>query len=228
MVDKYLYPGTNVFINKLNIKDGLKLEKAEYTYVSLNISAIINNPIEIKSLFDICKIHKLLFGDLYDWAGDYRTINIYKEVAVLSGLSVKYSEYKNIEKDLKTLDNKFKIIEWKDLSHKEIIDEIVKMISSLWRIHCFREGNTRTVTTFLYILMKQLNLKVNVKFIGEHAKYFRNVLVLASIDEYSEYEYLANILMDSISMKNINENKYKTIRDYEVEKYEYRNHKYDK
>ena len=58
MVDKYLYPGTNVLINKLNIKDGLKLEKAEYTYVSLNISAIINNPIEIKSLFDICKIHK--------------------------------------------------------------------------------------------------------------------------------------------------------------------------
>ena len=102
MVDKYLYPGTNVLINKLNIKDGLKLEKAEYTYVSLNISAIINNPIEIKSLFDICKIHKLLFGDLYDWAGDYRTINIYKEEPVLSGLSVKYSEYKNIEKDLKT------------------------------------------------------------------------------------------------------------------------------
>lgn len=116
-------------------------------------------------MFDICKIHKLLFGDLYDWAGDYRTINIYKEEPVLSGLSVKYSEYKNIEKDLKTLDNKFKIIEWKDLSHKKIIDEIVKMISSLLRIHCFREGNTRTVTTFLYILMKQLNLKVNVKFI---------------------------------------------------------------
>ena len=45
MVDTYLYPGTNVLINNLNIKDGLKLEKAEYTYVSLNISAIINNPI---------------------------------------------------------------------------------------------------------------------------------------------------------------------------------------
>lgn len=92
MVDKYLYPGTNVLINILDIRDGLKLEKAEYTYVSLNISAIINNPIEIKSLFDICKIHKLLFGDLYDWAGDYRTINIYKDEPVLSGLSVKYSE----------------------------------------------------------------------------------------------------------------------------------------
>ena len=34
--------------------------------------------------------------------------------------------------------------------------------------------------------------------------------------------------MDSVSMKSINENKYKTIRDYDVEKYEYRSHKYDK
>ena len=54
-----------------------------------------------------------------------------------------------------------------------------------------------------------------------------NILVLLEPNNL-QYEYLANILMDSISMKNINENKYKTIRDYEVEKYEYRNHKYDK
>ena len=46
MVDKYLYPRTNVLINKLNIKDGLKLDKAEYTYVSLNISCICQYEIE--------------------------------------------------------------------------------------------------------------------------------------------------------------------------------------
>ena len=51
-------------------------------------------------------------------------------------------------------------------------------------------------------------------------------LVMASIDEYSEFEHLKNILLDSVSMKETNENKYKTIREYEVEKYQYRNHKY--
>ena len=74
--------------------------------------------------------------------------------------------------------------------------------------------------------MKQLFLKVNVDFIGKHAKFFRNALVLASIDQYSEYEHLTNILMDSISLKVASEGKYKTIREYEVDKYEYRAHKY--
>ena len=74
--------------------------------------------------------------------------------------------------------------------------------------------------------MKQINLKVNVLFISNHAKFFRNALVMASIDEYSEFEHLKNILLDSVSMKETNENKYKTIREYEVEKYQHRNHKY--
>ena len=130
-----------------------------------------------------------------------------------NGLSVNYSEYKSIDSDLNRLDVYFKNVKWKDLSHKEIVEEIVKIISKLWKIHCFREGNTRTTTTFLYLFMKQLRLKVNIDFIGRHAKYFRNALVLASIDQYSEYEHLTNILLDSISMKEIESGKYKTIRD---------------
>lgn len=74
--------------------------------------------------------------------------------------------------------------------------------------------------------MKQLKLKVNIDFIGKHAKFFRNALVLASIDQYSEYNHLTNILMDSIYFKVENEGKYKTIKEYDVEKYEYRTHKY--
>lgn len=56
--DKYLYPNTDVLINKFNIKDSKKLDKVEYTYVSLNITYIIDNPIKINSVFDICIIHK--------------------------------------------------------------------------------------------------------------------------------------------------------------------------
>ena len=224
--DKYLYPNTDVLINKFNIKDSKKLDKVEYTYVSLNITYIIDNPIKINSVFDICIIHKILFKDIYEWAGTFRNLNIYKEEPILTGLSVKYSEYKNINRDLNSLDKRFKSTKWNELSHEDTIDEVILIISKLWKIHCFREGNTRAVTTFLYLLMKQINLKVNVLFISNHAKFFRNALVMASIDEYSEFEHLKNILLDSVSMKETNENKYKTICEYEVEKYQYRNHKY--
>ena len=44
MTDKYVYPGTKVLINKLNIKDANKLDNAEYSIVSLNINNLIRNP----------------------------------------------------------------------------------------------------------------------------------------------------------------------------------------
>ena len=226
MKDIYVYEGTAVLINKLGIKDSKELEEKEGAIVSLNVLDLISHPFAIKSVFDIKKVHKRLFDDLYEWAGQNRTINMYKEEPVLNGLSVTYADYKEIDVSLKRLDSYFVSIEWGRLSHKETIDEVVKVISRLWRIHCFREGNTRTATVFLYLFLKQLNLKVNTDFIGKHAKYFRSALVLASIDQYSEYDYLTNILMDSISMKGIEGGKYKTIRDYEVEKYQYREHKY--
>lgn len=33
-----------------------------------------------------------IFGDLYEWAGQIRTINIYKGEAVLGGVSLTYGE----------------------------------------------------------------------------------------------------------------------------------------
>ena len=226
MNDMYVYPDSPVLINKLDIKTEKELDDTENALVSLNVAHLMNHPFVIKSVFDIKKIHKLLFSDLYDWAGENRKINMYKEEPVLNGLSVTYCDYREIDHTLAKLDDDFKNVKWDALTKKETIDTIVRLISRLWRIHCFREGNTRATTTFLYLFMKQLSLKVNVDFIGKHAKFFRNALVLASIDQYSEYEHLTNILMDSISMKNLSDGKYKTIKEYEVEKYEYRGHKY--
>lgn len=226
MKDIYVYPDTYVLINKLDIRDSKKLDEKENALVALNLTSLLKTPIKIESIFDIKTIHKCLFSDLYEWAGEARKMNMYKEEPVLDGLSVNYSDYRNIDNDLKILDIAFKKVEWNKLTKKETVDTIVQLISKLWRIHSFREGNTRTVTTFLYLFMKQIKLKVNVDFIGKHAKFFRNALVLASIDQYSEYEHLTNILMDSVSLKISKTGKYKTIREYEVDKYEYRNHKY--
>lgn len=114
----------------------------------------------------------------------------------------------------------------KNSSKREQIHEMAVIIAKIWQIHAFREGNTRTICLFLYFFMKKYNLKLNIEFIGEHSKYFRNALVLASIGEYSEYEHLELILSDATSLKHIvnGEKKYQTIKDYNLEKYEYNYH----
>ncbi len=94
----------------------------------------------------------------------------------------------------------------------------------MWQVHAFREGNTRCITTFLYLFMKNIGLELNTEFINKHTKYFRNALVLASIEEYSEYNHLEEILKDASSVKIVSDDnvKYKTIRGYNLDKYKYK------
>ncbi|MBR2508045.1 MAG: Fic family protein [Bacilli bacterium] len=226
MKDPYVYEDTNVLINLANIKDQKELDNYETTLSRIAIVEILNKPIEINNINDIFLIHKRLFKEVYSWAGKPRTINIYKEEPVLSGLSVNYSDHKTINNDLNRIQKSVESINIIKLSKKELIHQIAVIIASIWQVHAFREGNTRTICLYLYFLMKKYDLKLNIDFIGEHSKFFRNALVLASIGEYSEYEHLEMILSDAVSLKKIidNEKRYQTIRDYSLEKYEYNYH----
>ena len=204
--DPYVYDDTNVLKNLANIKEQHKLDDYETTMVNLGIIKLLKSDIEIVKVNDIFLIHKILFENVYEWAGEKRVINIFKTEPILNGLSVKYSDHSKINDDLTKIQKGINSIEWKILSKNEMINKIVRIISSIWQVHSFREGNTRVVTLFLY---------------------FRNALVLASIDEYSEYNYLEEILKDSISFKIVNDElniKYQTIKGYDLDKYEYNYH----
>ena len=230
MKDPYVYEGTNVLINLANIREQNKLDDYETTMSKIAIVGLLKNPIDIISVNDIFIIHKRLFNEVYSWAGEVRTINIYKTEPVLSGLSVEYSDYKKIKSDLNIIQKEFSVFDWNNSTKKETISYLSRLISSIWKVHAFREGNTRTICLFLYLLMKKHNLKLNVDFIGEHSKYFRNALVLASIGEYNEYEHLETILTDAVSIKKIlnGETKYQTIKEYNLDKYEYNYHQMKK
>lgn len=227
MKDPYVYDGTNVLVNIPNIKEQNKLDDYETTMANLGIIKLLKEYPDLEKVNDIFLIHKLIFENVYEWAGQCRTINIFKEEPILNGLSVEYSDYKKIKQNLSEIQSKIDNINWDELSKNNMIEEIVKVISSIWQVHSFREGNTRVVTLFLYYFLKKRGFKVNREFIGKYAKYFRNSLVLASIGEYSEYNYLEEILKDSISFKIIDENyesKYQTIKGYNLEKYNYNYH----
>jgi len=107
-----------------------------------------------------------------------------------------------------------------------LANQLSLLISEVWKIDPFREGNTRTVATFTYLLLKHYGISFNFEIIPTHAKYFRNALVMTSLDESPEIHYLENMLFDSIKIKPIaiNLSKYKKIKDHEVETYEYDDH----
>ena len=227
MRDPYLYPDVDVLINKHNIKSQEELDRLEEDIVPLRMIRLRKEGLTIKSVFDIQKIHEFLFSSIFDWAGAFRKITMYKREPILNGYSVDYTPFDYIEKEMDDLEDKFTAIDWHSLNNREKINNVSKIIQELWQIHCFREGNTRTVALFLYFLLKTIGVHINIDFLGNNAKYFRNALVLASLYSASKPEYLFGIIADCTTIKNLSTNNYETIDGYEVKKYSYQNHTID-
>ena len=227
MKDPYVYKDSDVLINKANLKEKDKLDEFENRMTNLALVMLFRSDFGINDASDIFKIHKMLFENVYEWAGKPRTINIYKSEPILQGLSVEYSSYQTIEKELDEINNKYLKNNINNLNKEDFIYLFVRLISDVWRVHPFREGNTRTISAFAFLLLRQYGHTFNAELIKENAKYFRNALVMASLKEYAEYQYLQKILVDSIGEDNVvtSSDKYKKIKDYNVEDYTYVYHK---
>jgi cell filamentation protein len=75
--DPYTYEGTGVLINTFDIRDEFILEQAEKDLVAVAAASIHfqSPPYDVSYLR---QLHKSLFGVLYAWAGEFRTIDISK------------------------------------------------------------------------------------------------------------------------------------------------------
>ena len=199
MKDIYLYEDVPVLINKLNIKDPKALEKAEsdITYVKLfDIDLTFSSDI-----FDYARllaIHKYIFGNIYEWAGTVRLIEIFKGERVLGGDTVRYSKPDNIKNDCEKVIKRLNDTDWSVLSIDETVDQFSKLIAKLWQIHPFREGNTRSVVTFATQFAEAHGFTMDKMLLKESADYVRDALVKASDGQYSDYQYLIKVFKDAI------------------------------
>lgn len=151
----YCYPKSNVLKNKLNIKDAEELRTAEREITALKTSqAMINR---IKGKFDfphLKKIHYFLFCDIYDWAGEIRTVNISK------GNQFCRCDY--IEEQMNNLLAKLKSENYlKNLDKENAAKRLAYYLSEINVIHPFREGNGRTQRLFIEHLSHSIGYQLN-------------------------------------------------------------------
>lgn len=75
----YCYPDSFILKNKLNIRERSVLEDAERNITALRILELKQNPPTGKMDFEyLKKLHKQIVGDIYDWSGKVRNVNITK------------------------------------------------------------------------------------------------------------------------------------------------------
>ena len=159
--DRYCYKQSNVLINKLNIKDSYELSIAEREITALRMmDAKIN---KIEGHFDfhhLCAIHKYLFGDIYEWAGNLRWVNIAK--------GNMFCNYEFIQSNADRLFEKLELENHlKDTSEHEIPLRLAYYLSEINVLHPFREGNGRTQRLFIEYLAESIGYRVDFSDVSE-------------------------------------------------------------
>ena len=162
MRDPYLYENTEVLKNKLDIRTQDGLNDAEADYVVYRLKELAMNPLPGEyNTEHLLRMHHYIFQDLYEWAGEPRIIAIYKEEDVLGGMSVEYSDPFDIVKDIHNILSDMRGKPWKDMDRKRATVEFCDSLARLWKVHPFREGNTRTTITFCCQYADAIGLKIN-------------------------------------------------------------------
>lgn len=204
MRDPYLYPNTEVLKNKFSVIDNEKLNTIEAEYTSTRLKEIMENP--IKGNFDLdhlCRIHDYIFQDLYDWAGQPRIINIEKSEPLLGGISIEYSDFQDIKIMASSILSKMEEVDWEKFSLDEKAESLSKYMADLWKVHIFREGNTRTIVTFICQYTENKGFVLDTELFEKNSAYVRSALVAASavfkgLGDKSKPQYLVKIVKDAL------------------------------
>jgi cell filamentation protein len=73
--DSYVYPGTKIPRNKAGLREQAALDAFEADVTAVRMLELTENP--IPGAFDLQHLramHRYLFQDVYDWAGELRTV----------------------------------------------------------------------------------------------------------------------------------------------------------
>lgn len=141
----YCYPGTYVLKNKLDIRDEAALRTAERRMAAIRGLQMDEDSLFLESSFDsahLRDIHRFLFSDVYEWAGEYRSVNISKGST--------FCMYPFIAEQLDELFAKLhreRLLG--GLNKDELIVRLAYYLGELNAIHPFREGNGRAQRAFI-------------------------------------------------------------------------------
>jgi cell filamentation protein len=183
--DPLCYAGTTVLQNKLDIRDQSELDEFE---VAVFITRA-NEPWPDGN-FDFSHykaLHFQLFQDVYEWAGEVRTIRIGKGSNWFC-----YPEYINREMT-RIFDALHKDGLLIGASATDFAQKAAHVLAEINAVHPFREGNGRTQLAFLAMLAEHNGLTFNADILE------RERVIGAMIDSFSGDELpLAAIIEELI------------------------------
>jgi len=181
--DTYCIPDSPVLKNKAGITDQALLDQFEADFTTIRIIELAQNPVE--GAFDLdhlCKIHFRVFQDVYEWAGEIRTVDIIRGE----------SRFCNVLQICPYSDRLFETLRKEDLLVGLSLDDtslrLAHYLSEINAIHPFREGNGRVQRLFISQLAEQAGFTLDYAALNQaevyqvmQASFFGNEKPLAEL-----------------------------------------------
>lgn len=166
--ESYFYPETydtatrqGTLRNLYGERNAEILARLEYTETDINYYELVSGKVYIPYTYDavhLCAIHSYLFQDVYELAGQYRCVNIFKGVS--SFADVHAGQIDRYLSDAKQL---IQEIDWSSLNHGDFAQVSAEVFAYINQAHPFREGNGRSSKVFMEHVAQQSQFTFDFK-----------------------------------------------------------------
>lgn len=189
-IDDYVYPGTTVLRNKADIREQTALDAFEADATAVRMLELLAQPLSGRFDFaQLCAIHRHLFQDVYEWAGDIRTVDISRD-------SSRFANASRIESYLGGVLAKLPSENWlHGLQPQPFVARLTHYMGEINATHPFREGNGRTQRVFCALLAEQAGYFLDFESVDQVQMYR---VMIASFN--GNAEPLAALLLDITSI----------------------------
>jgi cell filamentation protein, protein adenylyltransferase len=169
--DPYADPVTGVLRNKLGLDTPEQLAAAEREITHAALILIRESP--VRATYDLphlCAIHRRIFDDIYEWAGQIRT------VAIAQSSPFCLPQY--IESSSASIFRALRGANFlQGLERGPFIERLTFYLGEVNAVHPFREGNGRTQRAFFEQLARDAGFTLN----WQHLDAARNIEASAAI-----------------------------------------------
>jgi cell filamentation protein len=137
--DPYLDPATGMLRNSLGLTDQAALDRAETRITTLRLFQLAEQPLPGALDFaHLCAFHRFVFGDIYPWAGEVRTVSIAK--------GLPFCLPQHIESFAEEIFTRLAAADYlRGRDRAEFIDGLTELLGDLNALHPFRDGNGRAL-----------------------------------------------------------------------------------
>ena len=164
--DVYCIPGTAVLKNKAGITNQDLLDEYEADFTAIRILELAHTPVDGSfDLAHLCKIHAYLFQDVYEWAGEIRSVDIIRGDSRFCNARQIQSYSNSVFNALAA--EKYLI----DLQPKVFASRLAHYLSEINATHPFREGNGRVQRLFISQLASQAGYSLDYSTLNQTEVY---------------------------------------------------------